>query len=190
MTGAQVLRVELDGERATGVRYRDKRGREQVATAAREVILAAGAIGSPQLLMLSGHRSRRRSSREAGVDVRVDLPGVGENLQDHPYHVCIWDVPGGGSLADAEKPRALLEWVLRKSGPLTSSVAEALAFVHSRPGLPAADIQFHFAPAYFVEHGSAEYDGHALTVAPTLLTPKSRGYVRLARLTPRTSRAS
>ena len=69
--------------------------------------------------------------------------------------------------------------MLRKSGPLTSSVAEALAFVHSRPGLPAADIQFHFAPAYFVEHGSAEYDGHALTVAPTLLTPKSRGYVRL-----------
>jgi choline dehydrogenase-like flavoprotein len=142
------------------------------------VILAAGAIGSPQILMLSGIGPAEHL-RESGVDVRVDLPGVGENLQDHPYHVCIWDVPGGGSLADGEKPRALLEWVLRKTGPLTSSVAEALAFVHSRPGLPAADIQFHFAPAYFVEHGSGEYDGHALTVAPTLLTPKSRGHVRL-----------
>ena len=153
------------------MRFRDKRGREQVAAAAREVILSAGAIGSPQILMLSGIGPAEHL-RETGVDVRVDLPGVGENLQDHPYHVCIWDVPGGGSLADAEKPRALLEWVLRKTGPLTSSVAEALAFVRSRPGLPAADIQFHFAPAYFVDHGAGEYDGHALTIAPTLLTPQ------------------
>ena len=190
VTGAQVLRVELDGERATGVRYRDKRGREQVATAAREVILAAGAIGSPQILMLSGIGPADHL-REAGVDVRVDLPGVGENLQDHPYHVCIWDVPGGGSLADAEKPRALLEWVLRKSGPLTSSVAEALAFVHSRPGLPAADIQFHFAPAYFVEHGSGEYDGHALDRRPDAADARSHaGTCACARPTPPTSRAS
>jgi choline dehydrogenase-like flavoprotein len=178
VTGAQVLAVELQGDRATGVRYRDKRGREQVASASREVILAAGAIASPQLLMLSGIGPAEHL-RENGVEVRVDLPGVGENLQDHPYHVCIWDVPGGGSLADAEKPRALLEWALRKTGPLTSSVAEALAFVHSRPGLPGADIQFHFAPAYFVDHGAGEYDGHALTIAPTLLTPKARGHVRL-----------
>ena len=178
VTNAQVLRVELESTRATGVRYRDKRGNEQVARAAREVILAAGAIGSPQLLMLSGIGPAEHL-RECGVDVRVDLPGVGGNLQDHPYHVCIWDVPGGGSLADAEKPKALLEWALRKTGPLSSSVAEAFAFVRSRPGLPAADIQFHFAPAYFAEHGAAEYDGHALTIAPVLIAPKSRGHVRL-----------
>ncbi len=177
-TDAQVLRVDLERGRATGVRYRDKRGREQVARAAREVILTAGAIGSPQILMLSGIGPAAHL-REVGVDVRVDLQGVGENLQDHPFYVCVWDVPGGGSLADAEKPRALLEWVLRKTGPLTSSVAEALAFVRSRPGLPAADIQMHFAPTYFVEHGAGEYDGHALTVGPTLLTPKARGRVWL-----------
>jgi choline dehydrogenase-like flavoprotein len=177
VTGVQVLRVEFDGSRASGVRFADKRGREQVAQASREVILSAGAIGSPQLLMLSGIGPADHL-REVGIEVRVDLP-VGENLQDHPYHVCIWDVPGGGSLADAEKPGALLEWVLRKSGPLSSSVAEAFAFIRTRPGLPAADIQIHFAPAYFVDHGAGEYDGHALTIAPALVTPRARGRVWL-----------
>ena len=176
--GAQVLGVELDGTHASGVRYRDKRGREHIAGASSEVILAAGAIGSPQLLLLSGIGPAEHL-REIGVDVRVDLPAVGENLQDHPYHVCIWDIPGGGSLADAEKPKALLEWALRKTGPLTSSVAEAFAFVRTRPGLPAADVQFHFAPTYFVDHGAATYDGHAATFAPALVTPKSRGRVWL-----------
>ena len=104
---------------------------------------------------------------------------MGGNLQDHPFVVCIWDVPGGGSLADAEKPKALAEWVLRRTGPLTSTVAEAFAFVRSRPGLPAADLQFHFAPAYFSEHGADKYDGHAVTLGPVLLTPRSRGHVRL-----------
>jgi choline dehydrogenase-like flavoprotein len=114
-----------------------------------------------------------------GLEVELDLPAVGGNLQDHPYVVCIWDVPGGGSLADAEKPKALAEWLLRRTGPLSSSVAEAFAFVRSRAGLPAADLQFHFAPAYFNENGEAEYDGHAVTMGPVLLTPKSRGHVRL-----------
>jgi choline dehydrogenase-like flavoprotein len=93
--------------------------------------------------------------------------------------VCTWDLPGGGSLADAEKPKAMLEWLLRRSGPLSSSVAEAFAFVRSRPGLPAPDLQFHFAPAYFVDHGATTYDGHAFTIAPVLVSPKSRGHVKL-----------
>ena len=179
VTGADVLRIELDGTRATGVRYRKGRRRsEQVASAAREVIVSAGAIASPQILMLSGIGPGDHL-REMGVEVELDLPAVGGNLQDHPYVVCIWDVPGGGSLADAEKPKALAEWLLRRTGPLSSSVAEAFAFVHSRAGLPAADLQFHFAPAYFNENGEAEYDGHAVTMGPVLLTPKSRGHVRL-----------
>jgi choline dehydrogenase len=113
------------------------------------------------------------------VQVVHDLPGVGENLQDHPYVACVWDVPAGGSLADAEKPKALLEFLLRRTGPLTSSVAEAFAFVRSRPGLPSPDLQFHFAPAYFVDNGFEEYDGHAITSGPVLVKPKSRGWVRL-----------
>jgi choline dehydrogenase-like flavoprotein len=118
--------------------------------------------------------------QEVGVPVQLDLPGVGENLQDHPYCVGIWDLPGGGSLADAEHPKYLAQWLFKRTGPLTSTVAEAFAFVRSRPGLPAPDLQYHFAPAYFVEHGEGEYDGHAMTVAPVLISPKSRGHVRLA----------
>jgi choline dehydrogenase-like flavoprotein len=179
MTGASVERVELEGDRAVGVRVRTKRGGSQVARAEREVILSAGSLSSPHLLMLSGIGPADHL-RTMGVDVAVDLPAVGENLQDHPFVVCVWDVPhSGGSLADAEHPRYLLEWLLRRSGPLTSTVGEAFAFVRSRPGLPAADLQFHFAPAYFVEHGFQEYDGDAVTLGPVLVTPKSRGHVKL-----------
>ncbi|HEY8584348.1 MAG TPA: GMC family oxidoreductase N-terminal domain-containing protein, partial [Capillimicrobium sp.] len=177
VTGAQVVRVELEGGRATGVRVRDGRGRERVVAAEREVLLAAGAIGSPQLLMLSGIGPADHL-RECGVRVAVDAPEVGGNLQDHPYVTGVWETVGG-SLADAESPRRLLEWLVRRTGPLTSTVAEAFAFVRSRPGLPAADLQFHFAPAYFVDNGFAEFDGHAMTLGPVLVSPKSRGTVRL-----------
>ena len=179
VTGAEVLRIELDGTRATGVTYRTgRRGVEETATAAKEVLLSAGSVGSPQLLMLSGIGPADQL-RGSGIEVNLDSPGVGANLQDHPFIVSIWDMPGGGSLADAEKPKALAEWVLRRTGPLTSSVAEAFAFVRSRPGLPAADLQFHFAPTYFNEHGADKYDGHAATFGAVLVSPKSRGQVRL-----------
>jgi choline dehydrogenase len=178
ITGAQVLGVDLQNGRATGIRYRDRRGREQVASADREVILAAGAIGSPQILMLSGIGPADHL-REVGVEVKHDLPGVGQNLQDHPYVVSIWESKIGGSLYGADKPKPLLEWLLRRSGPLTSSVAEAFAFVRSRPGLPAPDLQFHFAPAYFNDNGFDEFDGHAFTMGPVLITPKSRGWLKL-----------
>jgi choline dehydrogenase-like flavoprotein len=177
VTGATAIGVELEGGRAVGVRVAGRRG-ERVIRAEREVILSAGAIASPQLLLLSGIGDPGDLA-EVGIRARHELPGVGRNLQDHPFVVCIWDVPGGGSLADAEKPRAMLEWLTRRTGPLTSTVAEAFAFVRTRPGLPAADIQFHFAPAYFVDHGAAEYDGHAVTFGPVLITPKARGRVWL-----------
>jgi choline dehydrogenase len=184
VTGATVLRVELEGDRAVGVRVAGRGGRERVIRAEREVILSAGAIGSPQLLLLSGVGAPGHLA-EIGIGVRHELPGVGENLQDHPFVVCIWDVPGGGSLLDAQKPKAMLEWLTRRTGPLTSTVAEAFAFVRTRPGLPAADVQFHFAPAYFVDHGAAEYDGHAVTFGPVLITPKARGRVWLRSADPR-----
>ena len=73
----------------------------------------------------------------------------------------------------------MLEWALRRTGPLTSSVAEAFAFVRSRRGLAQPDLQFHFAPTYFVNHGFEEYDGHAATLGPVLIAPRSRGRLRL-----------
>ncbi len=174
LTNLTVLRIVTEGGRAIGVLCRDRRGREHLLRASREVILAAGAIGSPHLLLHSGIGPGEMLA-ELDIPVVAESPGVGQNLQDHPSLACIWDLPGGGSLIDGEKPRALAEWIFRKTGPLTSSLAEAFAFVRSRPGLPAADIQFHFAPAYFVDHGRVTYEGHAVTIGPVLVSPRSRG---------------
>ena len=177
VTGATVRRVRLADGRATGVAYRDRFGRERVADARREVILAAGAFGSPQLLLLSGI-GPEADLRALGIAVEADSPEVGHNLQDHPFNTVVCEV-ADGSLRDAEHPRYLAEWLLRRSGPLTSTVAEAFAFVRTKPGLPAADVQFHFAPAYFVDHGAEEFEGHAMTLGPVLVTPRSRGRVWL-----------
>lgn len=177
-TGAHVAGIELQGGRAVGVALLGRRGRREVVRAQREVILCAGAIGSPQLLMVSGIGPADHL-RERGVEVAVDAPGVGANLQDHPYVTCVWDCLVPETLYGADKPKPTLEWLLRRSGPLTSTVAEAFAFVRSRPGLPAADLQYHFAPAYFVRNGEEEYDGHAFTSGPVLITPRSRGRIRL-----------
>jgi choline dehydrogenase len=182
-TSVHVARVALEGDRAVGVVLRDGRGREETVRAEREVILSAGAIGSPQLLMLSGIGPADHLA-SVGVSVVVDNPAVGANLMDHPYVVCVWEATMPESLYGADKPKPLLEWLLRRSGPLTSTVAEAFAFVRSRPGLPAADLQYHFAPAFFVKNGEEEFDGHAFTMGPVLVSPKSRGTVRLAAADP------
>ena len=177
-TGVQVLGVELDGDRAAGLRVRDRRGREALARARRETILSSGAIGSPQLLLLSGIGPEEHL-RETGIDPRVDLPGVGENLQDHPFFLVNFESMMAESLADAEKPAALLRFLLRRAGPLTSNIGEALAFVRSRPGLPAPDLEIIFGPAYYHDHGFDTYDGHAWAMGGVLLTPRSRGRLRL-----------
>ena len=168
LTGRTVERIVFEGDRAVGVQASGTEHR-----AHREVLLSAGALASPHLLMLSGIGPADHL-REVGVGVRADLP-VGENLQDHPFVVAVWEADGG-SLLGADRPKPLLEWLLRRSGPLTSTVGEAFAFVRSRPGLPAADLQFHFAPAYFVDHGFDEYDGHAFTMGPVLVdgVPETR----------------
>jgi choline dehydrogenase len=183
ITGATVTGLELDGDRAAGVRYRKRRGGETVARAEREVVLAAGAIGSPQILMLSGIGPAEHL-REVGVPVRHELAGVGRNLQDHPAVSMLWEVSDERTLFGADRPRFLLEWLLRKTGPLTSSVAEVVAFVRTRSGLAAADIQFHMGAAYFEDHGNEEFDGHAMVIGPALVSPESRGSVRLGSADP------
>jgi choline dehydrogenase len=178
VTRGQVERIEHDGRRATGVRYRDRKGELHVLRAGREVLLSAGAIGSPQLLMLSGIGDAGQL-RQHGITPLHDLPAVGGNLQDHPMLTVLWAVSDTDTLYGADKPRRLLEWLLRRSGPLTSTAAESVAFWRSRPELPAADIQFHCGALFYEKHGAETYEGHAMTIAPVLLTPKSRGRVRL-----------
>ncbi len=175
---SQVERIEHDGGRATGVRYRDRKGELHVIRAGREVLLSAGAIGSPQLLMLSGIGPVGQL-RSCGVTPLHELPAVGQNLQDHPMLTVLWSVDDTDTLYGADKPRRLLEWLLRRSGPLTSTAAESVAFWRSRPELPAADIQFHCGALFYEKHGAETYEGHAMTIAPVLLTPKSRGRVAL-----------
>ncbi|MGX6447701.1 GMC family oxidoreductase [Patulibacter sp. S7RM1-6] len=178
LTHAHVRRLELDGRRVTGVVLRDRAGRERTVRATRETLLAAGAIGSPQLLMASGIGPGAHL-RDRGVTVAHDLPGVGRNLQDHPMLTVLFEVDDPHTLYGADRPKPLLEWLLRRSGPLTSTAAETVAFWRSRPGLPAADIQFHNGPLYFERHGEEEFDGHAMCIAPVLVAPRSRGRVEL-----------
>jgi len=174
----RVLGIEFEGEQAVGVRIRRARRGEEVVRAAREVLLCAGAINSPQLLLLSGIGAADEL-RAAGVQPRHELPGVGRNLQDHPFVTLIWEVTDQHTLYGAEKPKALAEWLLRRSGPLSSTVAEVVAFVRTRGGLPAADVQFHMGAAYYEDHGAETYDGHCMVIAPVLVSPKARGQVWL-----------
>jgi choline dehydrogenase len=177
-TKATVLGIEFDGDRAAGVRVRRGRSGEELAAAAREVLLCAGAIGSPHLLLLSGI-GPADELRETGVPARHDLPGVGANLQDHPFVTIIWEVSDRNTMYRADRPKQLAEWLLRRSGKLTSTVAEVVAFTRTRGGLPAADIQLHMGAAYYEDHGAEEYDGDCMVIAPTLLSPRARGRVWL-----------
>ncbi len=148
------------------------------ARARREIILSAGAIGSPQLLQLSGIGPGDHL-REVGVEPAVESPGVGGNLQDHPFFLTCYESTVNEDLADAEKPAALLRYAFGRKGLLTSNVGEAMAFIRTRPGLPAADVQLLFGPAYYHDHGFDTFDGHAFSLAAALLTPRSRGRLRL-----------
>jgi choline dehydrogenase len=177
-TGVSVLGIELEQDRAVGVRVRKGRGGEELLRAEREVLLSAGSINSPQLLLLSGI-GPADELRAAGVQARHDLPGVGRNLQDHPFVTVIWEVSDQTTLYGADKPKALAEWLLRRSGKLSSTVAEVVAFTRTRGGLPAADIQFHMGAAYYEDHGAETYEGHCMVIAPVLVSPKARGQVWL-----------
>ena len=177
LTGAFVTRVLLEGLRARAVEYvRD--GKTEQATAEREVILAGGAINSPQLLMLSGIGPADHL-RGLGLNVAVDLPGVGRNLQDHPVLPVCYRATRPISLANATSFPNVARYMLWKKGPLASNVAECGGFVRTRPGLDRPDLQFHFAPGFFLEHGFRTVAGHGFTVGPTLVTPQSRGFIRL-----------
>jgi choline dehydrogenase len=176
-TGAQVTRVLLDGGRATGVEY-VQGGQRHTVHAAAEVVLAGGAINSPQLLMLSGIGPADHL-RSVGVEVAVDLPGVGSGLQDHPLVPTIWHVRSGKSLFRAESPSGYAQWFGARRGPLTSNLAEAGLFTRSSPELPEPDLQYHFLPVKFWRQAEVDPDVDAFTAATVLVHVHSRGSVRL-----------
>ncbi|MEZ5184842.1 MAG: GMC family oxidoreductase N-terminal domain-containing protein [Candidatus Nanopelagicales bacterium] len=181
-SGARALQVLVENGRATGVRIATKDG-ESVVRASREVILSTGAIGTPQLLMLSGIGPADHVHSQ-GIDVVVDNPHVGEHLQDHPFYLLNWETTARGTLAEAEKPKQLVNYFLRGRGLLTSTVAEGTAFFRSNDRLSAPDLQYHFGAAYFHNHGFDTYDKPAFAIAPTLVAPQSRGRIRLRSANP------
>jgi len=175
--GVHATRIILENGRALGIEYLEG-GQRKTARADREVLLAAGAIGSPQLLLLSGIGPTDELARH-GIPVAARLDGVGENLQDHPAAGIAYKCKAPISLKNAEGLGAAFQYMFGRRGPLTSNVAEAGAFARSSSHLDAPDIQFHFAPAFFLEHGFVKPPGHGLSIGPTLVAPVSRGNVRL-----------
>ncbi|MFC7233839.1 GMC family oxidoreductase [Halosegnis marinus] len=178
-TGAHVTRVRFDGTAATGVEY-SRDGKRLVADAAEEVVLSAGAVDTPQLLMLSGVGDADHLA-EHDVEVVNDLPGVGKNLQDHLFSFALFEADTEDTLENAERLRNLAKYFLLKRGPLTSNVAEAGGFVRTDEDEPAPDVQFHFAPGYFFNHGLDEPEvDNGFSVGVTQLRPESRGEIRLS----------
>jgi choline dehydrogenase-like flavoprotein len=182
VTDAHVTRVVIDGGRAVGVEYQQGETRT-VVDAAREVVVCAGAVNTPQLLMLSGIGDRDQLA-EHGVEVAHHAPEVGRNLLDHLCTPVGFDVRHD-SLFTAEKPLELVRYLLRRRGMLTSNIGEAYGFVRSRPDLELPDLELLFAPAPFFDEGLGDpYEGHAVVMGPILLRPESRGTITLASADP------
>ena len=182
-TGAHVTEITFDGGRATGVVY-EQDGQRFRASADAEVVLSAGAVDSPHLLMCSGVGPADHLA-DHDIEVVADRPGVGRNLQDHLFGFVVYESTADDTLDDADSIWNLLKYLLFKSGPLTSNVAEAGGFWRSDPDLPAPDVQFHFAPGYFMRHGfDNPATGRGLSVGATQLRPESRGRIELASADP------
>ena len=191
MTGAHTTRILLEGKRAVGVEVRVGGALKQLI-AKREVLLCAGALQSPQLLMLSGIGPGAQLQKH-GITTVHDLPGVGANLHDHVDVVQVVDTPQvkdlfGLSLAGAVNAiKGIFEWRRARSGLLTTNFAEAGGFIKSAPGEALPDLQLHFVIGKLIDHGRKTVFGHGYSCHVCLLRPKSRGSVQLANNDPMTA---
>jgi choline dehydrogenase len=186
-THALATRVLLEGRRARGVRYlRGTTGLE--ARARREVILSCGPINSPQLLKLSGI-GPAAELRALGIDVTHELPGVGENLQDHLEFyfqvACTQPVTLYSVFNPLGKALVAVQWLLRKDGLGTSNQFETGGFIRSRAGIRYPDIQYHFLPLAVSYDGSSLVREHGFQAHVGPMRSKSRGTVQLASREPR-----
>jgi choline dehydrogenase len=182
-TDALVTGLAMAGGRAAGVHYL-RRGVAETAQAEAEVILAAGAVGSPHLLMLSGI-GPADDLRSHDIAVIAESPGVGANLSDHPMVPVMWHTPKSRGAWEQAGRRSLARWQLRHSGPLTTNLTESGGFSRSGPGLPAPDLQWHALPAPYQNGGLADPAIRALSLLVALVAVGSRGRVRLRSADPR-----
>ena len=185
LTGAEVLHLTLTQSRATGITLRQN-GQTHSLTARSEVILSAGTIGSPDLLLRSGIGPAAQIAAFGGT-VQDDLPGVGQNLQDHVDVMVICQsrstTPYGLSLQAL--PRLALDglrWITGHRGMLSSNMVEAGGFVRSDPAEPRSDLQFHLIPGRKSHRGRMVEYGHGVSLHTCVLRPESRGSVTRSRL--------
>jgi choline dehydrogenase len=183
MTHAQADKIIVENRRATGVRLR-RAGVAGTVAARREVILSSGAIGSPHLLQLSGIGPADHL-RTHGIDVLQDLPGVGENLQDHLQLRLIYKVSGvktlnatGNSLLG--RAGIALEYALKRSGPMAMAPSQLGLFARSDPAMETPDLQWHIQPLSLEKFGEPLHPFPAFTASVCHVRPHSRGTVRLA----------
>ncbi len=188
LTEAHTTRVLLEGKRAVGVEVRIG-GQLQQLQARREVLVCAGALQSPQILMLSGIGPGAQLQQH-GVAVVHDAPGVGAHLHDHYDAVLGYDAPQltdlfGLSLTGAVNAlKGILEWRRSRSGMLTTNFAEAGGFVRSSAEETRPDLQLHFVIGKLVDHGRKTQFGHGYSCHVCVLRPKSRGSIGLASADP------
>ncbi len=184
ITKAHTTRILFEGKRAVGVAY-VQGGQTKELRATREVLLCAGALQSPQILMQSGIGPAAHL-QEHGIPVLHDSPGVGQNMHDHLDIVQVVDAPKltdlfGVSLTGMlSAARGILQWRKDRSGMLTTNFAEAGGFIKSQASEATPDLQLHFVIGKLVDHGRKPTFGHGYSCHMCLLQPKSRGSVRLA----------
>ena len=182
VTAAHATGIVLDGKRARGLRYRQRR-RDLTATARREVIISAGTFGSPQLLMLSGVGPADELGAHR-IPLVHELPGVGKNLQDHLDYIQSWrsrdaDMVGLGLRGTPRLIGHIGQWRRDGGGMLATPFAEGGAFLKSRPSLTRPDLQLHFAVALVDDHGRKLHWGYGFSCHVCVLRPFSRGEVGL-----------
>jgi choline dehydrogenase len=180
-TGAHVTQILFEGSRAVGVRYR--KGPKEFEARAAEVILSAGAIQSPQLLQLSGI-GPGELLRSFGIPVVADLPGVGENLQDHlqlrVMYKCTKPITTNDDLASLwGKLRIGARWLFFRKGPLAIGINQGGLFTRVLPGSKTPDVQFHFATLSAELAGARPHPWPGFTLSVCQLRPQSRGTVRI-----------
>jgi len=187
-TGAQVTRILLEKKRAVGVEFVQD-GQLKQLNAQREVLLCAGAIQSPQILMLSGIGPHQHLV-DKGIATQHDLPGVGQHLHDHPDMVQVVHVPSNTELFGLSVTGGLktlqgaVQWRQHRTGMLTTNFAEAGGFIKSQPTEATPDLQLHFVIGKLINHGRTLTWGHGFSCHVCLLRPKSEGSVQLANKDP------
>ena len=180
ITHALVHKVLLDGKQATGVRY-ERKGKIVEVTASKDVILSAGPIGSPHILQLSSIGPKDVLA-DAGIELKHELPGVGQNLQDHLefyfQYKCKQPITLNGKLDYWSKFLIGLRWILKKDGLGATNHFESCGFIRSKPGVGWPDLQYHFLPAAMRYDGKEAFAGHGFQVHIGHNKPKSRGAVK------------